>query len=112
MTGWARPLDEADLESGLAPVGKWKRYVAAVPGGRGMVFGLGSMAPGEELTHAHVEEEVFFVLDGEGEAVWEENGETHTAPLKKGVAFYKTSHVPHTIRCSGPRNLVGVYCKV
>ena len=113
MAGWAVQLKEEDLAvSTLAPVGKWKRYTAGGPGTRGMIFGLGSFGPGEELTHEHIEEEVFFVIDGEGEAAWEEGGRKHTAPLRKGVAFYKTSHVPHTIRCTRPGRLLGVYCKV
>jgi mannose-6-phosphate isomerase-like protein (cupin superfamily) len=113
MAAWIKPLDVADLaKSPLAPVGTWKRYVNGGAGSRGMVFGLGSFAPGEELTHEHVEEEVFFVLEGEGEAAWTEDGVTHTAPLRKGVAFFKTTFVPHTIRCTGPGNLVGIYCKV
>ncbi len=77
-----------------------------------MIFGMGRLEPGEEVGHAHDEEELFYVLSGHGEATWEEDGETHRAELKPGVAFYKTSHVYHTMRNMGQEPLVGLAFKV
>jgi uncharacterized cupin superfamily protein len=90
----------------------WKRFVSLEEDGRGMIFGMGRLEPGEEVGHAHVEEEVFYVLHGHGEATWEENGVTHRAELKPGVAFYKTSHIAHTMRNTGQEPLVGLAFKV
>lgn len=77
-----------------------------------MIFGLGRLEPGEEVEHAHAEEELFYVLKGRGEAIWEEGGETHRAELVPGVAFYKTSHIHHKMRNDGEEPLVGLAFKV
>jgi mannose-6-phosphate isomerase-like protein (cupin superfamily) len=113
MTSWVKEIREDEL----APVammaqGTWKRYVSVEDDGRGMIFGMGRLEPGEEVGHAHDEEELFYVLSGHGEATWEQDGETHRAELKPGVAFYKTSHVYHTMRNIGQEPLVGLAFKV
>ena len=113
MKAWVKEIREDELApSSIVPQGTWKRFVSVDKGGRGMIFGLGRLEPGEEVGHAHVEEEIFYVLSGHGEATWEENGETHRAELKPGVAFYKTSHIPHFMRNTGPEPLVGLAFKV
>ncbi len=113
MTVWVREIREDELEPVISvPQGKWKRYVSEEDDGHGMVFGMGSLEPGEEVGHAHVEEEVFYVLSGHGEATWKVDGETRRAELKPGVAFYKTSHIQHTMRNTGQEPLVGLFCKV
>ncbi|MFH1927642.1 MAG: cupin domain-containing protein [Chloroflexota bacterium] len=113
MTAWVKEIREDEL----APVvmmaqGTWKRYVSLEDDGRGMIFGMGRLEPGEEIGHAHDEEELFYVLRGQGEAIWEEHGETHRAELKPGVAFYKTSHIHHAMRNTGDEPLVGIGFKV
>lgn len=113
MTAWVKEIREDDL----APVammaqGAWKRYVSVEKDGHGMIFGMGRLEPGEEVEHAHVEEELFYVLKGYGEATWEEGGEMHYAELEPGVAFYKTSHVVHKMRNTGDEPLVGLAFKV
>lgn len=114
MTAWVREIREDEL----APVammpqgGTWKRYVSEEEDGRGMIFGMGRLEPGEEVGHAHVEEELFYVLRGHGEAVWKVADETHRAELRPGVAFYKTSHVHHTMHNTGEEPLVGIFFKV
>ena len=113
MAVWVKEIREDEL----APVammaqGVWKRYVSVEEDGRGMIFGLGCLEPGEEAEHAHVEEELFYVLKGHGEAVWAVDGETHRAELKPGVAFYKTSHIYHKMRNTGDEPLVGLAFKV
>lgn len=113
MTAWVKKFREEELQSiELVPQGLWKRYVSLNPDGRGMISGMGSMAPGEEISHAHVEEELFFVLKGHGEAVWEDDSREHRAELLPGVAFYKTSDIKHVMRNTGTENLVGIFFKV
>lgn len=110
MSGWVRMLDERDLAPGREPQGTWKRYVGGE--GRGLIFGLGRLMPGEEVVHAHDEEEVFYVLSGQGVARWTEHGVDHEAGLLPGTAFFKSSRVPHTLRCVGTAPMLGLYCKV
>lgn len=113
MTVWVKEIREDELEPvARVPQGMWKRYVSVEDDGRGLVFGMGRLEPGEEVRHAHVEEELFYVLKGHGEAVWEVDGETYHAELKPGAAFYKTSHIHHTMRNIGQEPLVGLFCKV
>jgi len=113
MTAWVKKFREEELEAiELVPQGLWKRYVSLDADGRGMISGMGSLAPGEEISHAHIEEELFFVLKGRGEATWEENGREYNAALVPGVAFYKTSDIKHLMRNTGSENLVGVFFKV
>ena len=114
MTAWVREISEDGLApSAIMPQGgKWKRYVSQEPDGRGMIFGLGRLEPGEEAGHSHAEEELFYVLKGRGEAIWEEDGEIHRTELKPGVAFYKTSDVYHKMCNTGDEPLVGLAFKV
>lgn len=113
MTAWVREIREDELTpSALVPQGKWKRCVSVEEDGRGMIVGMGRLEPGEEVEHAHVEEEFFYVLRGHGEATWEEDGKTHRAELRPGMGFYKTSHIRHQMRNTGQEPLVGIAFKV
>jgi mannose-6-phosphate isomerase-like protein (cupin superfamily) len=113
MTAWVKEIREDELTPvPMMAYGKWKRYVSLEEDGRGMIFAMGRLEPGEEVEHAHIEEELFYVLRGRGEAVWEVDGETHRAELKPGVAFYKTSHIHHKMRNTGQEPLVGIAFKV
>ena len=114
MTVWVKEIREQELSpvAMMPQGGKWKRYVSQEADGRGMIFGMGSLDPGEEAGHAHEDEELFYVIKGTGEATWELDGETFRAELKPGVAFYKTSHIYHTMRNTGNIPLVGVFFKV
>ena len=113
MTAWVKEISEDELgKVTTVPQGIWKRYVSVEANGRGMIFVLGKLGPGEEISHNHVEEEIFYVLKGEGEATWVENGISHHATLKPGVALYKTSHISHTMRNTSDEPLVGLAVKV
>jgi mannose-6-phosphate isomerase-like protein (cupin superfamily) len=113
MTAWVKEIRDDELVPvAMMSQGKWKRYVSEEPDGRGMIFGMGSLDPGEEAGHSHEDEELFYVLEGNGQATWEVNGETLQAELKPGVAFYKTSNIYHTMRNTGDEPLVGVFFKV
>jgi mannose-6-phosphate isomerase-like protein (cupin superfamily) len=113
MKAWVKEIREEELAPvDLVPQGFWKRYVTPDSDGRGMVFGMGKLMPGEEVSHGHIEEELFYVLSGFGEATWELDGSTQRAELKPGAAFYKTSHVEHTMRNTGEEPLLGLFFKV
>lgn len=113
MIAWVKELRKDELGSvPLMSVGKWKRYISKEEGGHGLVYGLGMLLPGEEFAHAHQEEEVFYVLEGQGEATWVIDGVTCSAKLKPGTAFYKTAHIYHTMKNTGSEPLVGIFCKV
>jgi quercetin dioxygenase-like cupin family protein len=113
MTAWVKRFREEELQSiEMVPQGMWKRYVSLNPDGRGMISGMGSLAPGEEVSHVHIEEELFFVLKGHGEAIWEDGGREYKEVLSPGVAFYKTSDIKHIMRNTGSENMVGIFFKV
>ncbi len=113
MTAWVKEIQEDELAPvDQAPQGLWKRYVSAEKDGRGMIFGMGSLAPGEAVSHTHLDEELFYTLKGHGDATWIEAGQEFRAELKPGVAFYKTSNIPHVMRNTGSEPLVGIFFKV
>jgi quercetin dioxygenase-like cupin family protein len=113
VTAWVREISEDELApSDRMAQGLWKRFVSAEPDGRGMIFGMGCLRPGEEVAHAHEEEELFFVLKGQGEAIWETEQGEQRAELKPGVAFYKTSNIHHRMRNTGDELLVGLAFKI
>jgi len=113
VTAWVKEIREDELASvATMPQVKWKRYVSAESDGRGMIFGLGKLDPGEEVSHKHIEEELFYVLEGKGEVTWEVDGQTFHAELIPGVAFYKTSNIYHTMRNTGNVPLLGLAFKV
>lgn len=48
MTAWVKEIREDELEPvDSVPGGMWKRYVFTEDDGRGMVFGMGRLEPGE-----------------------------------------------------------------
>ncbi len=113
MTAWVKEIREDELVPvDRAPQGVWKRYVSQEEDGRGMIFGMGSLAPGEEVSHTHVDEELFYTLKGQGVATWVVDGQEFAAELKPGTAFYKTSDIPHVMRNTGTEPLVGIFFKV
>lgn len=113
MTAWVKEIKKSELTAvSNAPQGLWKRYVSLDPVGRGMIFGMGCLQPGEEINHSHIEEELFYVLSGTGEATWIEDEQTHITILKPGVAFYKTSDIEHCMRNNSSEPLIGIFFKV
>jgi quercetin dioxygenase-like cupin family protein len=55
--------------------GLWKRFVLPSPENLGMIFLMGKINPGEVAGwHAHPDPEIFFVLQGKGEARWKVEG--------------------------------------
>lgn len=110
---WARPVSSEDLSSVTGLQGRWVRYVSPSAANSGMTFGMGQLGPGEVAgPHSHPEPELFLVLEGHGQAEWEENGSAFTAELRPGVAFYKVGGVPHRMVNLGDQPLTGVFFKV
>jgi quercetin dioxygenase-like cupin family protein len=110
---WAQHVSSDDLRAVTGLQGRWVRYVAPSAENSGMVFGMGQLDPGEVAgPHAHPEPEIFLVLEGYGEAHWEEGGQAHVAELRPGVAFYKIGGVPHRMVNLGDGPLTGVFFKV
>ena len=110
---WARQLSNIDLKPVAGLRGRWARYVTPSTDNSGMVFGMGQLDPGEVAgPHAHPEPEIFLVLEGYGEARWDQGGEEHVAELRPGVAFYKIGGIPHRMENLGSGPLTGVFFKV
>ncbi len=112
-TVWVRAVSEGDLQPVAGLQGLWKRYVSPEGANGGMIFGMGSLQPGEVAGwHEHPESEIFFVLSGQGEARWREDGQERRAELRPGVAFFKVGHIPHQMVNTGDAPLTGVFFKV
>jgi mannose-6-phosphate isomerase-like protein (cupin superfamily) len=110
---WVRHWDLSELHPVPGIAGTWNRFIDASPENGGLIAGLGRLAPGEAMGyHAHHESEVFFILEGEGEARWKIGDEEHSAALMPGVAFYKVGGIPHTMINTGATDLVGFVAKV
>jgi quercetin dioxygenase-like cupin family protein len=110
---WVKAVVHEDLQPMTGIEGRWRRLVSPCAENRGLIFGMGELAPHQSMGwHQHPEPEIFFVLEGEGEARWTERGEESTAPLYPGTAFYKVGGVPHTMVNRGDVPLRGVVFKV
>lgn len=109
---WVKELSPSALLPLEGLQGLWKRWIRPSEANGQMIFGLGELQPGEVAGwHEHPESEVFFVLEGAGEARWKEAGQERRADLRAGCAFYKTGHIPHQIRNVGTGPLRGVFFK-
>ena len=110
---WVKTVSPQDLGPLAGLQGKWGRYLKPSTDSRGMIFGLGQLEKGEVAGwHDHPEPELFFVLEGRGEARWNEGGQEHRADLLPGVAFYKNGGIPHQMVNLGDTPLRGVFFKV
>ena len=110
---WVGDLPESELREIEWLGGWWKRWITPTEANRGMILGTGRLDPGQVADwHEHEEPEVFFVLEGEGEAHWQVAGQTLSAPLQPGVAFYKIGGIPHRMHPTGDRPLKGVVFKI
>jgi quercetin dioxygenase-like cupin family protein len=110
---WAKLLTPESLAPLAGTPGRWKRWLGPTPANRGMIFGMGELAPGDVFGwDEHPEPEVFFVLEGTGEARWRDAGSEHRAELRPGVAFFKVGGIPHQMLNLGSGPLRGVFFKV
>ncbi len=91
--------------------GRWKRIVTDTE--KGLVIGMGELEPGQRAPwHAHPEEEVFFLLEGQGVVRWRDGEQVQEAILTPGCAFYKAPHVEHEMENPGPKRFAGLFVKV
>ena len=110
---WVRSLHEVTLSSQPGIKGNFGRLIQPSAENSGLVMGKGVLPPGCDMGwHAHSEPEVFFVLEGEGEASWDEGGQRNTAKLEPGSAFFKVGGINHRMANTGSRDLVGVFVKI
>jgi len=71
-------------------------------------FTLGCLEPGEEIAHSHAGAELFFILHGCGETVWEDLGRMVHGELRPGSALYVLPGTYHLIRNTGMELLEGL----
>jgi len=110
---WVKRLSTTELGKLDWLEGSWKRWIEPTRENRGMVFAMGMLERGEKADwHEHEEPEVFFVLEGRGQARWKINGEVSTARLEPGVAFYKVGGVPHRMLQTGRKPMRGLAFKI
>ena len=110
---WVRSLHEVTLSSQPGIKGSFGRLIQPSAENSGLVMGKGVLPPGCDMGwHAHPEPEVFLVLEGEGEASWDEGGQRHTANLEPGSAFFKVGGINHRMANTGSRDLIGVFVKI
>ena len=101
----------------LAPIegirGRWRRWITPTGENWGMIVAVGLLEPGEAMGwHAHPEPEVFYVLEGNGQAQWKEGAVEHTVDIGPGMAFFKVGGVSHQMINRGMTPLVGLAFKV
>lgn len=112
-TVWVQVISPETLAPLEGLQGRWKRFVTPTRENRGMIFAMGQLQPGEVAGwHAHPEPEIFFVLEGRGEARWREGEVEQRAELKPGIAFYKIGNVPHQMVNLGDTPFTGIALKV
>jgi len=110
---WVKEVTRDILRPFPGLQGLWGRLLAPSRENQGMIFGMGELQPGEDSGwHEHPEPELFFVLEGIGEAQWRQDGTEHCASLRPGVAFFKVGGIPHQMRNPGIVPFRGVVFKI
>jgi mannose-6-phosphate isomerase-like protein (cupin superfamily) len=93
--------------------GTWQRLIESAETEAGLIFGFGRLKPGEGRgwhIHPAGEDEIFYVIEGEGLAHWRADGRVHQAPLSGGTAFYTPGALENNVTNTGERDLLSVYC--
>lgn len=110
---WVQQISASQLKPNPELQGRWRRWLAPSLESRAMIFGMGQLQPGEVAGwHVHPEPELFFVLEGEGEARWREGEEEKRQALRPGVAFFKVGGISHQMVNLGDTPLTGLFFKV
>ncbi len=110
---WVKKIASEELGQVPDLQGRWRRWVVPTKDNGGIIFGMGRLQPGEVAGwHVHPDPEIFFVLEGIGEARWQEGNAEHVAELRPGFAFYKVGGVSHQMLNLGNSPLTGVFFKV
>jgi oxalate decarboxylase/phosphoglucose isomerase-like protein (cupin superfamily) len=93
--------------------GTWHRLIDPADTEAGLIFGFGRMKPGEGRgwhIHPPGEDEIFYVIEGEGLAEWKEDGEVHREKLSAGTALYTPGNMENNVTNVGTKDLLSVYC--
>jgi quercetin dioxygenase-like cupin family protein len=110
---WVKGYNQDELSPVDGIAGTWKRYLDSGETGERLISGMGRLEPGEDMGwHSHPEEELFFVLEGQGIVRWEVDGQIHEARIGPQSGFYKVGNVSHQMVNTGSEPLVGIFAKV
>jgi mannose-6-phosphate isomerase-like protein (cupin superfamily) len=93
--------------------GRWHRLIESADTEAGLIFGFGRLRPGEGRgwhVHPAGEDEIFFVIEGEGLAQWKVDGRVQQAELPAGSAFYTPGDLENNVINMGTQDLLSVYC--
>lgn len=109
---WVKQFREEELAPVPGIKGKFKRYANPSKPGQKLVAALGRLEPGEDMGwHSHPEEEIFFVISGNGLVRWKVGEEIHEAEIHPGCGFYKEGNVPHQMVNTSTEPLLGIAAK-
>ena len=106
-------VDQVEARTPAGGDGLWKRLIDANNTESGLVFGFGSIKPGESRgwhIHPAGEDEILFVIEGNGLAEWEHDGKRYQKEISSGTAFYTPGLMEHNITNIGEDELLNVYC--
>ena len=110
---WVKAISPQDLEGRPGLGGRWRRFISPSKANAGLIVAMGEIQSGEAMGwHAHPEPEVFFVLEGHGEAQWREGNEENTAEMHPGTAFFKVGGIAHNMINRGSTPFRGLGIKV
>jgi len=93
--------------------GTWYRLIESADTEAGLIFGFGRLKPGEGRgwhSHPQGEDEVFFVIEGEGLVEWKFNGKPYQKKISSGTAFYPPGDMENNVTNVGEGDLLSVYC--
>jgi mannose-6-phosphate isomerase-like protein (cupin superfamily) len=93
--------------------GIWRRLIGADKTESGLVLGYGVVKPGDGRgwhSHPPGEDEIFYVIEGEGMAEWKIDGKLYQKKISSGSAFYTPGNMENNISNIGETDLLGVYC--
>jgi oxalate decarboxylase/phosphoglucose isomerase-like protein (cupin superfamily) len=93
--------------------GIWHRLIESADTDAGLIFGFGRLKPGEGRgwhTHPPGEDEIFYVIEGEGLAEWVHEGQTYRERVSSGCVFYTPGAMENNITNVGHTDLLSVYC--
>jgi mannose-6-phosphate isomerase-like protein (cupin superfamily) len=93
--------------------GKWRRLINAEDTEAGLIFGFGRIKPGDGRgwhSHPAGEDEVFYVIEGEGLAEWKYDGEVYQQKISSGTSFYTPGDMDNNITNVGDSDLLSVFC--
>ena len=93
--------------------GTWHRLIESADTEAGLIFGFGRLKPGEGRgwhSHPGGEDEIFYVIEGEGLAEWKHEGQTYRERVSSECAFYTPGAMENNITNVGDRDLLSVYC--